>query len=128
MHLTFGACTSPTDTFYFTYHPFNGPGMCAVDNFQPLGFGKSWSPDKFKGNCKKKSLFMFTFTLRNIYEVYGIARYLEIFSPATDNDAIISALLQHQEENFSKVTDKNRSKIDCNKSVLNKWSISSLQE
>ena len=63
---------------------------------------------------------MFTFTLRTIYEVSGTARYLERFSPATDNDAIIAALLQHQEDNFLKLTDKNRSKIDCNKSVPKK--------
>ena len=47
VHLTFGLCTSPTDTFPFTYHPFNGCGMCAVDNFQRLRFGNSRSPDKF---------------------------------------------------------------------------------
>ena len=25
VHLTFGSCTSPTDTYHFTYHPFNAP-------------------------------------------------------------------------------------------------------
>ena len=48
VHLTFGSCTSPTETSPFTYHPFNGPGMCAVDNFQRLIFGNSQSPENFK--------------------------------------------------------------------------------
>ena len=52
VHLNFGSCTSPTDTFPFTYHPFNGPGMCAVDNLQRLIFGNSRSPDKFTGTRK----------------------------------------------------------------------------
>ena len=52
VHLTFGSCTYPTDTFTFTYHPFNGPGMCTVDNFQHLIFGNSQSPNKFTGKHK----------------------------------------------------------------------------
>ena len=56
MHLTFGSCTSPTDTFTFTYHPFNGPGMCAVEIFQRLRFGNSQSPDKFTGKPKKMTI------------------------------------------------------------------------
>ena len=57
--------------------------------------------------------------MRIIYDVNGIALYLESFSPAIDNDAIISVLLQHEEDNFSKLTVENRSKIDRNKSVPN---------
>ena len=126
----FFLCTSPTDTFPFTYHPFNGPGMCAVDNFQRLRFGNSRSPDNFAGkpkivssqeSLKQKSMFAFTFTLRIIYDVNGTSLYLERCSPATDNDAIIAVLLQHEEDNFSKLTVKNRLKIDRNKSVPKKW-------
>ena len=57
-HLTFGLCTPPTDTSPFTYHPFNGPGMCVLDNFQLLRFGNNWSPDKFTGNRKTKIIFL----------------------------------------------------------------------
>ena len=60
---------------------------------------------------------MFTFTLRNIYEVNGTALHIERCSPVTDNNAIIVVLLQHNEDYFSKLTDENRSKIDRNKSV-----------
>ena len=45
----------------------------------------------------------------------------EGFRPATDNDAILAALLQHEEDNFSKPTVENR----CQKSVPIKWYISS---
>ena len=134
VHLTFGSWTSLTDTFPFTYHPFNGPSMCAVDNFQPLIFGNNQSPDKLTGkpkiaslpkilqeSVKQKSTLTFTFTLRTIYEVNGTARYLERCWPATDNDTIIAALLQYEEGNVLKLTVKNRSKIDRNKYVLNKW-------
>ena len=31
VQLTFGLCTSSTDTFYFTYHPFDSPGRYAVE-------------------------------------------------------------------------------------------------
>ena len=74
----------PTDTSYFIYHPFNGPSMYTVDNFQCLRFGNSQSPDKFIGkpkivslptssheSVKHKSTFMLTFTLHTIYEVNG---------------------------------------------------------
>ena len=57
-----------------------------------------------------------------IYEVNGTARYLPKqenthirpfinwgFWPATDNDAILDALLQHEEDNFSKLMIENRS-------------------
>ena len=121
VHLTFGSCTSPTDTFPFTYHPFNGPGMCVVENLQRLRFGNSRSPDKFTGKQKTKIIFTLTFKLCTIYEVNGTAQYIERCSPATDNDAIITALLHHEEDNFSKLTDENRSKIDRNKSIPNKW-------
>ena len=113
MHLTFGSCTSPTDTFPFTYHPFNRPGMCAVENFQRFKFGNSQSPDNFTGNpkifslpkmsqesVKHKSTFMFKFILHAIYQVNGTAQYLKRCWPATDNDAIFSLLLQHKEYNF----------------------------
>ena len=33
----------------------------------------------------------------------------EVFWPSTNNDAILAALLQHEEKNFSKLTVKNRS-------------------
>ena len=51
------SCTSPTDTLPFTYQPFNGPSMCAVDNFQRLIFSNSRSPDKFTGKRKTKIIF-----------------------------------------------------------------------
>ena len=66
--------------------------------------------------------------MRIIYEFNSKAKYLKRYSPATDNNAIIALLLQHQEDNFSELTDENRSKIDCNKSVPKKWQIISLQE
>ena len=86
VQLTFGLCTYPTNTFPFTYHPFNVPSMCAVDNFQRLKYGNSRSPDKFTGEAKniptssqesvnQKSTFTFTFTLRLIYKVN---RHLDI--------------------------------------------------
>ena len=53
MHLTFGLCTPPTDTFPFTYHPFNGPNICRVENSQCLRFGNSCSPEKFTVNLKR---------------------------------------------------------------------------
>ena len=117
VQLTFGSCTSPTDTFPLTYHPFNCLDVCAVDNFQRLRFGNSRSPD----NVKHKSMFMFSFTFHTIYGVNGTDQYTERCSPNTDNDAILTTLLHYQEDNFSKLTDKNRSKIDRNKYVPNKW-------
>ena len=62
VHLTFGLFTSPTDAFYFTYHIFNRPVMCAVDNFQRLRFGNIQSPKKFKG--KPKIMITTTITKR----------------------------------------------------------------
>ena len=64
---------------------------------------------------------MFTFTLRTIYEFKGIAQYIECCLPATYNDTILATLLHHEEDNFSKLAVKNRSKIDRNKYVPNKW-------
>ena len=64
---------------------------------------------------------MFTFTLRAIYEFNGTSQYLEMCWPATNNDVILATLLQHEEDNFTKLMVKNRPKIDCNKYVLNKW-------
>ena len=49
------------------------------------------------------------------------AIYQKSFQPATDNDEILSVLLQHKEDNFSKLTDESRSKIDCNKFIPKKW-------
>ena len=119
VHLTFGTCTSPTDTFHFTYHSFIGPGMCSVDNFRRLRFGSL--PTSSQESVKHKSTFMFTFTLCTIYEANITAQNLESCWPATNNNAILAALLQHKEDNFSKMTDKNRSEIDRNKSVPKKW-------
>ena len=141
VYLTSGSCTSPTDTSPFTYHPFNGPVMCAVDNFQRLRFGNSQSPDKFTGkpkivsfltssqdSVKQKSMFMFTVTSRTIYKVSGTARYIKMCWPASNNNTILATLLQDEEDNFSKLMVKNRLKIDRNKYVPNKWQISSPQE
>ena len=134
VNLTFGSWTSPNDTAPFTYQPFNVPGMCAEEKFQPWGFGNSWSPEKFTGkpkivslptssqeSVKHKSLFTFTFTLYTIYEVNGTAQYPEKRWTATDNDTTLAALLQQKEDDFSKLAVKNRSKIDRNKSVPKKW-------
>ena len=89
------------------------PGMYAVGNFQRLIFGNIQSPNKFTGkpkivslptssqeSVKEKSMFMFTFTLRTIYEVNGTAWYLKCCWPATYNNAIFAALLQHEEDNL----------------------------
>ena len=134
MHLIFGLCTFPTDTFPFTCYPFNGPGMCLVDNLQRLIFVNSQSPNKFTGkpkifrlptslqeSIKHKSTFMFTFIFRTIYEVNDTALYLERFLTTTNNNAILAILLHHKEDNFLKLMVKNRSKIDCNKYIPNKW-------
>ena len=121
VHLTFGSCTSPTDNFPFIYRPFNAPACARWTISNALYLAIVGHPTSSEGSVKHKSLFRFTFTLRTIYEVNGKSQYLESCSPATNNDAIIAALLQHQEDNFSKLTYENRSKIDCNKSVLNKW-------
>ena len=112
----------PQLTFPFTYHPFNGPGIYAVENFQFLRFVNSQSPDKLTGkpkivslptssheSVKHKSTFMLTFTLRTIYEVNGTAQYLERCWHATNNIAILAALLQHEEDTFLKLTVENRS-------------------
>ena len=130
VHLIFGSCTSPTDTFSFTYHPFNGPGMCAVDNFQRFRFGNSQSPEKFTGNPKivslstssqesveLKSRFAFKFTLRTIYVINGTAWYLERCWLATSNNTILAAFCSVRRTNFRNW----QSKIDCNKSIPNKW-------
>ena len=51
-HLTFDACKSPTETFPFNYHSFNGRTMCALDDFQCLIFENSQSSNKFTGKPK----------------------------------------------------------------------------
>ena len=56
VHLAFGLCTSPTDTFPFIYHPLNGPSMYVVDSFQRLRFDNSQSPDKFTGKPKRTTI------------------------------------------------------------------------
>ena len=106
----------------FTYHPLNGPSMCAVDNLQCLRFGNSQSLNKFTGNpktsilptssqesVKHKPMFTFTFTLCTIYGVNGTAWYLERCWPATNSDTILAALLRHEEDRISKLAVKNRS-------------------
>ena len=103
--------------------------MCPVDNLQRLIFGNSQSPDNFTGKPKKvslptssqeivkqKSMFTFTFTLRTIYEVNGPSQY------ATDNNTILDALLQHQEDNFSKLTVENGSQKICSKQMVDQIS------
>ena len=93
---TFGPCTSPTDTFPFTYHfpsmsipicrylncspicvvdnfqRLQRPGMCAVYNFQCLRFCSLLTSSQESVN--HKSTFMFTFTLSTIYEVNDTAK------------------------------------------------------
>ena len=98
--------------WHFSLHlPFlQRPSMCAVDNFQRLIFGSL--PTSSQESVIQKSTFTFTFTLRTIYEVNGTARYIERCWPATDNDAILATLLQHNEDNFLKLTAENRTKID----------------
>ena len=130
VHLTVGSCTSPTDTSPFTYHPFNGPGMCAVYNFQRLIFVNSQSPDKFtrkpkivslptisQESLKHKSTFTLTFKLRKIYKVNGTTQYIERCWPATN----IYGSFQHCYSTRRTSFWIWRSKIDRNKSVPNKW-------
>ena len=75
MHLTFALCTFPTDTLHFTYHPFNSPSMCAIDNLQRMRFGSL--PTSSQESVKHKSTFLFTFQLCTIYGVNGTAKYIE---------------------------------------------------
>ena len=92
---------------YFSLHlppPLQRPGMCVVDNFQRLRFGSL--PKSSQESVKHKSTFTFVFTLCTIYMVNGIAQYLERCWTATDKDAILAALLQHNEDNFSKLMAK----------------------
>ena len=56
VHLTFGSCTAPPYTLPITYHPFNGPGMCTVENFQRLRFGYIQSPKKSTGKPKRMTI------------------------------------------------------------------------
>ena len=107
--------------WYFSLYlsPLQRPSMCAVDNFQHLRFGSL--PTSSQESVKHKSTFTFTFTLRTIYKVNGTARYLKRCLPVTNNGSILAALLHHNEDNFLKLKAKNRTKIDLNKSVLDKW-------
>ena len=107
--------------WHFPFHlpPLRRPGICAVDNSKRFRFGSL--PTNSQERVKKESTFTLKFTLRTIYEVNGKARYLKRCWPATNNDAILAALLHHNEDNFLKLMAKNRTKIDLNKSVPNKW-------
>ena len=81
--------------WHFSLHlpPLQRPGICAVDNFQRLRFGSL--PTSSEERVKQEPTFTFKFTLRTIYEVNGISRYLERCWPATDNDAILTLYLIH---------------------------------
>ena len=107
--------------WHFSLHlpPLQHPGIYTVDNFQYLIFGSL--PTSSQEIVRQESTFTFTFTLHTIYEVNVTSRYLERCWPATNNDEILAALLQHNEENFLKLTYKNRLKIDLNKSVPKRW-------
>ena len=69
------------------------PGIFVVDNSQRSRFGSL--PTSSQESVKKELTFMFTFTLRTIYEVNGTARYLERCWTANDNDKILSLYLIH---------------------------------
>ena len=114
---------------------FPSPTTCAVENYQRLRFGNSQSPGEFTGTptifshptsslerLKQKSTF--TLELRIIYPSMRSTAHTDIspdiknthirpyinggFRPVTDNDAILSVLLQHKEDKFSKLTVENR--------------------
>ena len=67
-------------------------------------------------------MFTPTFILRTIYEVNGTARYFEIFWPATDNNERLALLFQHKEDNFLKLTIKNRSQQIRSEKMVNQLS------
>ena len=71
--------------------PLQLPGISVVENFQRLIFGSL--PTSSQESVKHKPTFTFTFTLRIIYKVNGTSQYLERCWPATDNDAVLVALL-----------------------------------
>ena len=79
----------------FSLHlpPLQLPGICAVDNFQRFIFGSL--PKCSHERLKQELMFIFTFTLRTIYEVNVTTRYLERCWPATDKDAILTLYLIH---------------------------------
>ena len=95
---------------------------CAVDDFQHLRFGNSQSPVKFTGKPKTQiNIYIYIAHHLPINEVNGITQYLlrqrkhhirqsinRGFWPAADNDAILTALFQHEEDNFSKLAVGNR--------------------
>ena len=112
------------------------PTTCAVDNFQRLRFFNIQSPDKLTGktkiishpessqeSVKHKSTFTFTFhtidpstrsmaqpnTPPDSKNTHIRPSINEGFRTATNNDAILAALLQHEEDNISKPIVKNRS-------------------
>ena len=98
--------------WHFSLHlpPLQLPGMYAVENFQRLIFGSL--PTSSQERLKHKSTFTFTFTLRTIYKVKDTSQYIEICWTATDNNTTLAVLLQHQEDNNSKLAAENRTKID----------------
>ena len=71
VHLTFGSCTYPTDTFHFN---LKQPGMWAVYNFERLRFCSLLTSSQ--ESVKQKSTFTFTFTFRTIYEVNDTAAWV----------------------------------------------------
>ena len=110
---------------------YPSPTTCAVDNFQRLRFGNSQSPDKFTGKPKivshptssqesVKKINVYIYIAHHLQGKLHSPISRKVF-PCHHNDAIVAALLQHNEDNFSKLTDENRSKIDRNKYVPNKW-------
>ena len=74
--------------WHFSLHlpPLQRPGICVVENFQRFRFGSLQKISQIR--VKQESTFMFTFTLRTIYEVNVTALYIEMCWPTTDNDAI----------------------------------------
>ena len=132
--VSFHSCTSPLVCAppQLTLSP--SPTACVVDDIQRLRFYNSQSPNKFTGKPKIQSPDKFTGNPKTriniyIYIAHHIRGQLHIqishirpsinrgFQSATDNDVILTTLLQHGEEKYSKLTVKNRSQ----KSVPNKW-------
>ena len=62
--------------WHFPLHlpPLQRPGMCAVDNFQPLRFVNSQSPDKFTG--KPKIFSLPTSSQESVKKNQGLRLYL----------------------------------------------------
>ena len=98
-HHTFGSCTSPTDTF-------TSPTTCAVDDFQRLRYGNSQSPEKFTEKPRIQ-IIIYIYIAQHLRVkwhslVYHIRPSINKgFSSDTNIDALLAALLQHKEDNFS---------------------------